>query len=197
MSPNCKVIDIYLNNVNNEGKRVSTWKWLAEKHNVSKVTLSRVSTVRKYSTDQEFKTFLECMRSGETLMLSNNTSSHNIDRIALLLRDGHRITGKGRSATTSHTRVDKSCTYLLHSNGHYKIGVTLDTSVNGRISHLQIGNPYTIELVAKTGTIPNAYEVEKALHQKYKSNRVRGEWFTLSESELADVLKTLKKACGE
>jgi hypothetical protein len=194
MNFNNKIIDIYLNNMTKYGNRISTWVWLAEKHKVSKITLSRVSTIRKYCDDQAFQTFLECMRSDDTVKLSNGTSSHNIDHIATLLREGNTVVGKGRIATTTNTRVDVSSVYLLHSNGHYKIGVTLDTSINRRIKQLQIGNPYIINLLGKTGTIPNAYTLEKQLHKKFKDNKVRGEWFTLNDSELEYVLKTINKA---
>ena len=191
MSFNSRIVDLYLSNIGSGGKRLSTWKWLAEKHKVSKVTLSRVSSIRKHSADKEFEVFLECMRSEDTVMLSNGTSSHNIDHIAVLIREGYSIVGKGKTATTTNIRSDRSCTYLLHSNGHYKVGVTLDTSIGGRVKQLQTGNPYVIELVAKTGTILNAYEIEKGLHKKLKHNRVRGEWFTLKDSELVYVLNII------
>lgn len=194
MSLNNKIVDIYLNNIDENGKRKLTWVVLAKKHNVSKVMLSRVSSIRKYSTDDEFDVFLECMRSEDTVMLSNGTSSHNIDHIALILREGNKIVGKGKVATTTNIRSDRSSVYLLKSAGYYKVGVTLDSSIQRRIAQLQIGNPFVIELVAKTGTIHNAYDVEKSLHSKFKDNRVRGEWFSLSDEELEVVLNTLQEA---
>lgn len=194
MNLNNKIVDIYLNNIDENGKRKLTWVVLAKKHNVSKVMLSRVSSIRKYSTDDEFDIFLECMRSEDTVMLSNGTSSHNIDHIALILREGNKIVGKGKVATTTNIRSDRSSVYLLKSAGYYKVGVTLDSSIQRRIAQLQIGNPFTIELVAKTGTIHNAYGIEKSLHSKFKDNRVRGEWFSLSDEELEVVLNTLQEA---
>ena len=194
MSFNSKVVEIYLSNIYENGDRRSTWTWLAKKHNVSKVTLSRVSSIRKYSNDAQFKIFLECMNSEETVLLSNGTSSHNIDHIAVLLREGNTIVGKGKTATTTNIRSDRSCVYLLHSHGHYKIGVTLDSSISRRVAQLQIGNPYIIEVLAKTGTISNAYEIEKELHKKFKDNKVRGEWFTLNSDELEYIMKAINEA---
>ena len=193
MSFNSDIVDVYLSNIDSKGKRIATWVWLADKYNVSKVTLSRVSSIRKRCNEEQFNIFLSCMKGEDTVLLSNGTSSHNIDHIALLLRKGHSIVGTGKVATTTNTRVDRSCAYLLHSNGYYKVGVTLDASVDRRIQQLQIGNPCKIDLIAKTGTISNAYELEKALHKKFKDNKVRGEWFTLSKEELEYAIAVMKQ----
>jgi hypothetical protein len=193
MSFNSDTIDVYLSNIDSNGKRIATWVWLADKYGVSKVALSRVSSIKKRCNEEQFNTFLSCMKGEDTVLLSNGTSSHNIDHIAVLLREGHSIVGTGKVATTTNTRVDRSCAYLLHSNGYYKVGVTLDTSIGRRIQQLQIGNPCKIDLVAKTGTISNAYELEKALHKKFKGNKVRGEWFTLSEEELEYTIAVINQ----
>lgn len=194
MSFNSRLMDIYLGNLNAESKRLSTWVYLAKKHSVNKKTLSSISSIRKRSTDTEFQTVTECMYNDETVLFDNGTSSHNLEHIATLLRTGYKIAGKGKAPTTSHSRIDRSCTYLLESAGYYKIGVTLDTSIEKRIRALQTGNPNIITLVAKTGTIDNAYNIEKLLHEKFKSNRVRGEWFTLTKEELDFVHTTFNGA---
>lgn len=194
MSLNKKVMDVYLGNMGPSGERMCTWKYLAEKHDINKQTLSRVRGIQKRTTAQEFEIFKECMYGQETVLLSNGTSSHNIEHIVLLLRAGHKIVGKGKSSTTTHSRKDRSSVYLLESAGYYKIGVTLDISIDKRITALQGGNPYVISLVAKTGTISNAYEIETMLHKKFESNNVRGEWFTLTKEELDFVHETFNGA---
>lgn len=192
MSINKKVIDLYISNLDENGKRIAKLKWLEEKYNIKQATFTKVSGIRKRCTEEQFQIFVECMRSEETVLLSNNSSSHNIAHIDVLLRQGNYIVGKGKSATTTNVRHDRSCVYILKSGNYYKIGVTLDTSIIKRVQQLQIGNPIRIELLSKTGTIPNAYEIEKQLHKKYKNNRVRGEWLTLSNEELSEVFSVIK-----
>jgi hypothetical protein len=134
------------------------------------------------------------MNNEETVLLSNNTSSCNIEHIACQLRYGQKIIGKGKPPTTTHSRRNCSCAYLLESAGYYKIGVTLDTSIDKRIRALQTGNPHKINLVAKTKTITAAYDIEKQLQKKFKPNIVRGEWFKLTDKELKFVTQTFKDA---
>lgn len=194
MTFNEKALTVYLENLDAEGKRIRTWKKLQELYGVSKVTLSKISSIRKRTTDEEFELFKECMRNGETVLMSNGASSHNIQHISTLLRAGNAIVGKGSAPNTTCVRKDRSSLYLLSSGGFYKIGVTLDSSIERRIAQLQIGNPYLIYLVASTGTIGNAYELEKIIHTKYKDNKVRGEWITLASEELEEVLQIIDNA---
>jgi len=189
---NESIMDIYTKNLNGEGQRIRTWKYLAEKHGVSKKTLSSVSSIRKYCTDEEFRIFKECMYDKETVLFDNGTSSYNIEHIIWLLRTGCKIIGKGKTPRTTRNRVDRSCVYLLESGGYYKIGVTIDSSIEKRILALQTGNPLKITLVAKTGTIKTAYNIEKTLHEKFKTKQMRGEWFALEENDVASVLQIFK-----
>lgn len=193
MNFNKKAITVYLSNIDAEGKRIRTWTKLEASEGVDKVTLSKISSIRKRTSDDEFDIFLECMRNDETVGLSNGTSSCNIQHISTLLREGNSIVGKGKVVTTTYERKTRSSLYLLYSAGYYKIGVTLDSSIGNRLKQLQIGNPNVITLIASTGTISSAYELEKALHSKYKDNRVRGEWFTLTDDELQYVLKVINE----
>jgi hypothetical protein len=194
MDFNKRAVNVYLDNINAEGKRIYTWITLAKTKGVDKITLAKISSIRKRTTDDEFNLFLECMRNGETVLLSNGTSSYNIQHISTLLRENNTIVGKGKAASTTCERKRRSSLYLLYSAGYYKIGVTLDSSIHNRIKQLQTGNPNIITLVSKTGTTTNAYELEKTLHKNYKKNRVRGEWFTLNKTELKDVLSTIESA---
>ena len=63
----------------------------------------------------------------------------------------------------------------------YKIGKAKD--VQRRIKQLQTGNPLEIELVCYR-RFANVFEVESFLHYLFSSNRVRGEWFTLSQFQV-------------
>lgn len=73
--------------------------------------------------------------------------------------------------------------YLLESAGFFKIGVAND--VASRIAQLSTGNPNPIKLVM-CFSFENAQPVEKALHQKYGRQRVRGEWFMWNAGDTTD-----------
>jgi hypothetical protein len=52
----------------------------------------------------------------------------------------------------------------------------------------------TIELIT-TKKFPKrgiAKSIEKALHENYKNNHVRGEWFILSQNDILEIKKTLE-----
>jgi len=73
-------------------------------------------------------------------------------------------------------------TYVIEAGGRYKIGWTRDLA--GRLQALQIGNPNELT-VCLQGTTPYARELERYLKRHFASQRLRGEWFTLSADDLA------------
>ena len=73
--------------------------------------------------------------------------------------------------------------YFAGCAGFVKIGVT--NNVRGRLSALRTGSPFPIGLL---GLIEGSTKDEADLHRLFKSKRVRGEWFALSEDELLGVM---------
>lgn len=82
--------------------------------------------------------------------------------------------------------------YMIESGNFVKIGIAND--VKSRIASLQTGNPNALVLLA-CYDFPNASVVEKTLHQKYDSQRVRGEWFDLDSTQIQEF-KTLCAMLG-
>lgn len=74
--------------------------------------------------------------------------------------------------------------YIIECQGYFKIGVASD--IASRLAQLSTGNPFplTVQCVYK---FENADPVERALHQRYKDNRVRGEWFELSYEDQQNI----------
>lgn len=75
--------------------------------------------------------------------------------------------------------------YKSYENGYYKIGVSKYPEL--RIRQLQTGNPEKIELINKyKSNFP--YKLETMFHNKYKINKINGEWFNLGlEEELSFI----------
>lgn len=73
-------------------------------------------------------------------------------------------------------------TYLLmnNRNGYYKIGRSIN--ILKREKTLQSEDP-DISLISST-----PIDIEFELHQKYKDKHIRGEWFSLNESDVKDII---------
>ena len=83
--------------------------------------------------------------------------------------------------------------YLIGSGMEFvKIGIAND--VRSRMASLQTGNPNPLKLMA-CYVFQNAGYIEKALHQKFDPQRVRGEWFTLTAAQV-DEFKTICISLG-
>jgi hypothetical protein len=72
--------------------------------------------------------------------------------------------------------------FIQAENGPIKIGHSSDPE--GRLAILQQGNPYPLHLLAK---IPQLFCEERALHKKYASLRMAGEWFDPSDDLLSEI----------
>lgn len=78
--------------------------------------------------------------------------------------------------------------YLIRSerNGlwdSYKIGIASD--VGRRLAELQTGNPCLLS-IESCWQFDNAQAVETVLHQKYGKDRIRGEWFKFTPSQVEE-----------
>lgn len=83
--------------------------------------------------------------------------------------------------------------YLMHDtlNNFYKIGISKTPQYRERT--LQSEKPSIEILYAKK--YPNrrlAYAIEQALHKVFSEKKIRGEWFNLSEADIAMLKDTLK-----
>jgi hypothetical protein len=80
--------------------------------------------------------------------------------------------------------------YLVKCNEYYKIGRS--NSILDRIRVMEIGNPYKLELVFFARTDKDL-EVEKMLHKTFEHKRIKGEWFCLSDSDIMEFERIIKK----
>lgn len=98
------------------------------------------------------------------------------------------------SNTEEQIGLDEPCyVYLMvdTTNGFHKIGISNNPEY--REHTLQSEKP-TIELLAAKA-FPSrriAEAIESALHKAFGENRLRGEWFKLSDRDVSDIILTLK-----
>lgn len=85
--------------------------------------------------------------------------------------------------------------YLLESSNEdgtiYKIGYTKG-NVQKRIEKLQTGNGYPIKEVTHFETKYNQ-KLERAIHNRYNSCRLSGEWFKLNIEDVASFIENCEK----
>lgn len=74
--------------------------------------------------------------------------------------------------------------YLISCNGYFKVGIAND--VESRLAQLQTGSPYELQ-IEECYEFENSEIVEKAIHQAWKANRVRGEWFDKGVNKVTAV----------
>ena len=88
----------------------------------------------------------------------------------------------GKHTSVEGVSVLKSYVYLIKSQyGSVKIGITKD--VNRRLMTLGTASPTQLS-VAGCKLARNARAIEKELHHKFKSKRIYGEWFNLSQEDI-------------
>lgn len=75
--------------------------------------------------------------------------------------------------------------YVIESDGAYKIGRSKNPA--GRLKGLKTGNPSPMTIVGSIACA-NPSKVETYLHEVFKEQRDRGEWFLLTPEMLAWVL---------
>jgi hypothetical protein len=82
--------------------------------------------------------------------------------------------------------------YFVKCNEFVKIGIT-NNSAEGRLTILQVANPYKLTLLLTIQTTDQT--LEKQLHQRFDQYHVRGEWFFLSR-EIQEYIANEKYADG-
>lgn len=67
----------------------------------------------------------------------------------------------------------------------FKIGKA--NNIDRRLRSLQVGCPFQLRIVHYI-ECDNPHVLERALHNKYKDKRMRGEWFSLNETDIRHIL---------
>ena len=103
------------------------------------------------------------------------------------------ITFKTKKQKETKIKTDPCFVYLMHDskNGYHKIGISKTPKY--REKTLQSEKPTIDMICAKEYPSRKIAEaIESALHKVYEECRIRGEWFNLSEADIAMLKETLK-----
>jgi hypothetical protein len=74
----------------------------------------------------------------------------------------------------------------------YKIGITSGSNTHKRKMSLQTAHWMDLKLVWKSDLLNRADLIEKKLHKHFEKQRVRGEWFNISQDDIKNIPKLIK-----
>jgi hypothetical protein len=148
---------------------------------------------RRYMTPRQVAEHIGCdirrahkiMREAGALRLGARTLRVHPDNLELWQElQTDPLAGARREAMRIHNAVKlfpcphRSSVYFIQSGdtARVKIGVT---QYPRRLLELQIGNPDELFVVAK---FPGDSALEEYLHAQFDADRLRGEWFTFSQT---------------
>ncbi len=140
-----------------------------------------IMTVNKiYSKDRTYHAQLWMLVDMGFEILSDNLS-RIVRRAGIIYQEGTTL----KSVLMKRTYENEGL-YIVNTAGtsNYKIGITKDFSK--RLSNLQTGTPFVIELHNFYPT-KDYKKLERILHKKYKKFSIGREWFRLAEKELNEI----------
>lgn len=73
----------------------------------------------------------------------------------------------------------------------YKIGYT-KRPVNERIKDFKTGNCSKFNIIKEYKCDKNWTKIEKALHRKFNSKKIKGEWFSLDDEDIDNFIENCK-----
>lgn len=97
-----------------------------------------------------------------------------------------------RNMITRETNSSNKCLYAIKmSNGTVKIGIATDA--NRRFSQIKASSGMDIEDFIYTEIFQNAFKEETRLHRKFKEQRERGEYFSISFELAREEIESIAK----
>lgn len=129
----------------------------------------------------------------ETLESSDKIFHKYVETYRMSLLEAGITFGKGAKKNRSGVHLESCFVYLMHDsqNGYYKIGISKTPKYRERT--LQSEKPTIDMICAKEYPSRKIAEaIEQALHKVYAEERIRGEWFDLSEFDVEMISETLK-----
>lgn len=92
----------------------------------------------------------------------------------------------------AHRELGCGYVYLIICGEFTKIGLATDPEK--RLAQMQAGNPHPMTIAKVWHTLTPALDGE-CLHAQYEAQRIRGDWFSLTPSQLAHLLSLDDLSC--
>lgn len=101
---------------------------------------------------------------------------------------GARAKGVDPLTEDNSSKRDYGYVYLIEGQDCYKIGRSVN--VPQRAQYLDIALPFDVQLIDYVG-VSSHRAVESALHRLYAPSRLKGEWFKLTQEQVAEFQTTV------
>lgn len=95
-----------------------------------------------------------------------------------------------KNSISCDTISDNKYLYIIKCGMYYKIGIS--NNVNRRLHDVQVSTPFELELIY-SHFCKFAKMREYDLHQKFKKQCFRGEWFILNQTNIDWIKQELNK----
>jgi hypothetical protein len=133
-------------------------------------------------TDSEFQDLIRMMSVSYDRFSDEAIREHNREQWREAFDPGRRARRQVREKPKR--RPERGYVYLLYGGGYYKIGKARDPYK--RTETLRIQLPFAVELLHVIES--NDYDAaEKELHELFAVKRINGEWFQLTEADVAYI----------
>ena len=156
------------------------WKWKIEFNN-KQIPIIGVANNFYWYNKENFQFVLSNLVDEYMVLVEKNIKNHIplLDRSEISMKETYKYR--------------KCYVYLMcdTTNNFHKIGISNKPEYRERT--LQAEKPSIELLCAKE--FPSrviAESIEKSLHMSFSEKRIRGEWFELNQSEINDIIETLK-----
>jgi len=117
------------------------------------------------------------------LELKYKGGNHNSDKSIYKLSDNWK-----KIETIKNQKI--GYIYVLKSGANYKIGRT--SNFKARITQYKTANPDAIETIM-VEKVNNYLAVEKQLLEQFSAKRINGEWFSLNDEDIIELLEVIIK----
>ena len=128
----------------------------------------------------------------EVQRLTKGLKQEEADLVRLAVRSKYQSKSKEESPSRLNTDFEYCSVYLMHDkrNGYHKIGMSNKPTIREKTLQSEVPN---IEMVCskKYPSRKIAKAIESALHSAFAEQRVRGEWFNLSTTDISMLKETL------
>lgn len=136
-------------------------------------------------TSEEFWTLVHHVAHFYNEVDDDEIRAHNSE-----LRERWKRSQQAPAEPRPKAKPQKGFVYLLKGRGSYKIGCSKDPLK--RSEQLAIQLPFPVELVHHFFADDHK-AVEAMLHEAYKHKRLNGEWFNLSDEDVAHIKEVAKQ----
>jgi len=97
------------------------------------------------------------------------------------------LTRSGKQTIKNYIEGNTGIVYVIGTDSSrtpYKIGISSSKNLIARKGALQTSHWLDLHIAYQSELIPKVKDVERKLHEHFKSKHVRGEWYTLNEKDV-------------